>query len=118
MTKRECTIVTAYTGTAMLQGDDLKLFYEYAEEKLGYPVMTHDMASAEFWEKLKHEAKNDFLNLCMTATEKDVRENVKGEWLHKKITDDYHVTGQCSNCHERRRIDNFCPNCGADMRGK
>ena len=48
----------------------------------------------------------------------DVRENVRGEWLHKKTTDDYHVTGQCSNCHERRRIDNFCPNCGADMRGK
>ena len=48
----------------------------------------------------------------------DVRENVKGEWLHKKTTDDYHVTGQCSNCHERRRIDNFCPNCGADMRGE
>ncbi len=46
----------------------------------------------------------------------DVRENVRGEWLYKKTTDDYHVTGQCSNCHERRRIDNFCPNCGADMR--
>lgn len=40
----------------------------------------------------------------------------QGEWLFKEITDDYHITGQCSVCKERRRIDNFCPNCGADMR--
>lgn len=39
----------------------------------------------------------------------------QGTWLFKEITDDYHVTGQCSVCKERRRIDNFCPNCGADM---
>ena len=40
----------------------------------------------------------------------------KGHWLHKEITDDYRVTGQCSECKERKIIDNFCPNCGADMR--
>ena len=48
----------------------------------------------------------------------DVWPVVRGEWLHKKITDDFHVVGQCSVCKERRRIDNFCPNCGADMREK
>ena len=41
----------------------------------------------------------------------------KGEWLFKEITDDYHITGQCSVCKERRRIDNFCPNCGCRMKG-
>lgn len=41
----------------------------------------------------------------------------QGEWLFKEITDDYHITGQCSICKERRRIDNFCPNCGARMKG-
>lgn len=46
----------------------------------------------------------------------DVRPVVRGKWLHKKITDDFHVVGQCSVCKEKRRIDNFCPNCGADMR--
>lgn len=40
----------------------------------------------------------------------------KGEWLHKEITADFHVVGQCSVCKERRRIDNFCPNCGAEMK--
>lgn len=41
----------------------------------------------------------------------------QGEWLFKEITDDYHITGQCSVCKERRRIDNFCPNCGCRMKG-
>lgn len=70
MTKDECVIVTAYTGIGMLQGKDIGLFYEYAEGKFGYPIMTHDMASQEFWEKLKHEAENDFFDLCMNATER------------------------------------------------
>lgn len=45
----------------------------------------------------------------------DVRPVVRGKWLHKEITDDFHAVGQCSVCKERRRIDNFCPNCGAMM---
>lgn len=42
----------------------------------------------------------------------------KGEWLFTEIINDYYVTGQCSRCTQRNRIDNFCPNCGADMRGE
>ena len=42
-------------------------------------------------------------------------ERKKGEWMHKEITADFHIIGQCSVCKERRRIDNFCPNCGAKM---
>ena len=38
-----------------------------------------------------------------------------GHWGHKEITDGYHVIGQCSICKERRRIGNFCANCGARM---
>lgn len=45
----------------------------------------------------------------------DVRPVVRGKWMHKEITSDFHVIGQCSVCKERRRIDNYCPNCGADM---
>ena len=40
----------------------------------------------------------------------------KGKWQGKEITADYKVYGQCSVCLQRKRIDNFCPNCGADMR--
>ena len=45
-----------------------------------------------------------------------VRPVKRGKWMHKKITADLHAIGQCSVCKEIRRIDNFCPNCGADMR--
>lgn len=45
----------------------------------------------------------------------------KGEWLHEQlIPDDItgHTYGECSNCGHIRIIDNFCPHCGADNRGK
>lgn len=70
MTKDECVIVTAFTGVSMLRGEDIWRFYQYAEKLLGHPIMTHDMASEEFWKKLKHESENDFFDLCMTATER------------------------------------------------
>ena len=50
----------------------------------------------------------------------DVRENVKGEWI--EITDkDAPITYACSVCGagiDYRGFANFCPNCGADMRGE
>jgi len=58
----------------------------------------------------------------------DVRENVKGKWIIK--TDGFvikRVWGVCSECgntldfsgvNAGRGDANFCPNCGADMRGK
>ena len=45
----------------------------------------------------------------------DVRENVRGEWINKGF-----MVAECSNCKEQfheLEIANFCPNCGADMRG-
>lgn len=45
----------------------------------------------------------------------DARPWPQGKWLFKEMTDDYHITGLCSVCKKRRRIDNFCPNCGAKM---
>lgn len=40
----------------------------------------------------------------------------RGHWINKELTDEYGVVGNCSECKERRIIDNFCPSCGADMR--
>lgn len=65
--------------------------------------------------------------ICHMPHIDDVRENVKGEWIphdlengEKSIDEDC-----CSVCGERfREIAmtgcewNFCPNCGADMRGE
>lgn len=51
----------------------------------------------------------------------DVRENVRGEWMHDK--DDALVSGYCSCCgwttiYTETEIAymQFCPSCGADMR--
>jgi len=53
----------------------------------------------------------------------DVRENIHGEWI--EVTDykddnEYRWHIICSVCRHRGMFedDNFCPNCGADMRGK
>ena len=64
MTDREKAIVMAYTEVCMLSGDELKIFYDYVEEKLGRPVFTHDLASDSIWDEIKKASKNDFLELC------------------------------------------------------
>ena len=48
----------------------------------------------------------------------------RGEWIAK--TENYHSHWVCSECggwalleyNEQMCLSNFCPNCGADMRGK
>lgn len=48
----------------------------------------------------------------------DVRENVRGEWIEQE--DDYYHYWECSECGIGVGLDdirNYCPNCGADMRG-
>lgn len=45
-------------------------------------------------------------------------ERPQGEWLDIYST---HIAYECSNCHIQMPVTdyfNFCPNCGADMRGK
>ena len=46
----------------------------------------------------------------------------KGEWIFKDDNRAISPIGyyECSQCHEGRLLceDNFCPNCGADMRGE
>ena len=53
----------------------------------------------------------------------DVRENVRGKWIHDEITRNentiYIPNAKCSICDcYVFQESNFCPNCGADMRGK
>ena len=64
LTDRQRAIIMAYTGATMLVGDKLSIFYGYAEEKLGRPVFTHELAYIEVQEELKDAARDDFLALC------------------------------------------------------
>ena len=64
-------------------------------------------------------AKGMFENLPSA----DVRENIHGEWVEWKARyGRYRGIPVCSNCNTGYPIYakdyKFCPNCGADMRGK
>lgn len=60
---------------------------------------------------------------CMMGAEALRNERPKGRWVETCMADVY----QCSNCKKATKMDefcdsdilrNFCPNCGADMRGE
>lgn len=65
MTNRECAIIMAHTGIAMLTGDKLKYFYDYVSEILGEPVWTHEFYTRA--DEIKEKSKTDFLRLCAEA---------------------------------------------------
>ena len=64
-----------------------------------------------------------FVKLCNLPSA-DVRENVRGKWIEPQregcVSWDKRAYAQCSICGYKQyfgREKNFCPNCGADMRG-
>ncbi len=69
MTKRECAIVTAYTGFAMLKGNDLGHLYRYLSGFIGRPVYSHEIPAVA--EAYKDQIREDFLALCRDAKEAD-----------------------------------------------
>lgn len=58
--------------------------------------------------------REQMLAVLSSAVPADVRENVHGKWVLEHLSQLW----ECTNCHEREiRTTDFCPNCGADMRG-
>ena len=68
MTDKEKAIIMAYTGTCMLTGDKIGIFYNYVETLLGRPIHTFELANASLWETLKEKSKADFLSICEKTT--------------------------------------------------
>ena len=62
MTKHEAAVIMAYTGIAMLVGDDFQIFTKYCEDLLGHPIFTHEYPDRE--EEIKKLSKPDFIELC------------------------------------------------------
>lgn len=49
----------------------------------------------------------------------DVRENVRGKWIDMNtITENYYPRYKCSVCDGYANYSDYCPYCGAYMRGK
>ena len=73
-------------------------------------------------DRILHAA--DVADIVKNVPAADVRENVRGEWLHRTYCFNGDIGGlsmyQCSKCDFIVLTDeyNFCPNCGADMRGE
>lgn len=50
---------------------------------------------------------------------RDMNTRPQGEWEYKEIANSTIIGYWCSCCHiGSQREYNFCPNCGADMRGE
>lgn len=67
MTKRECAVVMAFTGTTMLKSEDIKIFYDYLEELFGRPVYTHELENELIWAEIKEKSQKDFVEICRMA---------------------------------------------------
>lgn len=67
MTKQECAIVMAYTGIAMLTGDDFDIFHKYVENIMERPVWTHELPILVG--EIKARSRKDFVKLCREATD-------------------------------------------------
>lgn len=61
LTREDAAIVGAYTGICCGPFPDM---HEFIEKILGRPVMTHELARSEMWEKIKEAAKPYFIDIC------------------------------------------------------
>lgn len=62
MTKQEAAVIQAYTGIAMLVGDDFQIFKKYCEDLLGHLIFTHEYPDCE--DEIRRLSKDDFMEIC------------------------------------------------------
>lgn len=58
--------------------------------------------------------KDDYIK----RNEYEIVERKRGEWILQDDEDSTLLVYRCSECNEAGAFTNFCPNCGADMRGE
>ena len=103
MTKHEAAVIMAYSGIITLTGDDLKHFYAYIAQILNCPC-TPDYVKAYPKDVVRAKAKQDFVELCRTATETDAKAVLTNRLKHL-LQSDY-----------IRQFDEKDPRTGAYMR--
>lgn len=105
---------------------------DYVTKDAVQRVITNSAAKLYMTGQISKEESPKLVAYILSAVEKmpgvDVVEQKHGEWLDVQDPLDIYVECECSLCHERyfklsnskdfRWIPfNYCPNCGADMRG-
>lgn len=65
LTKEQAAIIGAYTGIAVGPFGDIQ---DYAEKKMGRPILTHEFATRSVWSDLRAAAKHDLLAICHQET--------------------------------------------------
>lgn len=68
---------------------------------------------------LAEKMMRERVNMAPTLTLDDLRPKGRWEWLGPYRYNNDGMIGTCSVCKERLRLfaHNYCPSCGADMRG-
>lgn len=107
MTKKECAIVMAYTGVCMLVGDDLKYFYDYVSTLMDKPLLSHEIG--ERADLIKEAAKDDFFELCKTATYDETENELTIE--DSESPDTYIEKNYCEECCNYNKTTSICGWC-------
>ena len=61
LTREQAAIIGLYTGVSMGPFEDV---HKLAEDLLGRPVLTHELAEEGIWEELKALVHPQFINIC------------------------------------------------------
>jgi hypothetical protein len=61
LTREQAAIIGLYTGVSVGPFEDV---HKLAEDLLGRPVFTHELANKDLWEELKALVMPQFISLC------------------------------------------------------
>ena len=61
LTREQAAIIGVYTGVLVGPFGDV---HKLAEDLLGRPVFTHELAEESIWEELKDLVRPQFINIC------------------------------------------------------
>ena len=95
-----------------------KTFNEFPCLWVQYTIAGHtDKDIENIVDDVLTQAKQTIISEINEQPTADVVKVVHGEWIDKG--EDYVIRWSCSNCGRKdTHIYNFCPDCGADMRGE
>ena len=84
-------------------------------------------ADAIPWTDLNSDMPNSKIKVLITFADKvnkmpTIEERKKGKWRRRLVDCGFNADWHCSMCGWKTSLEehgyNFCPNCGADMRGE